>query len=78
MSNTITMYSAEWCGYCTVLQEKLDTRGIAYEYRNVDEAGVREEMNALTDGNQTIPVLIKGESYWVNPNDSQLKEYIYG
>lgn len=72
----ITLYSAPWCAYCLALQKKLDQRNIAYEYKNVDEAGVREEMNKKTENNQTIPVLFVGNAYKVNPNESELKELL--
>ncbi len=74
----LVLYSAPWCGYCVALQSKLDSRGIEYEYRNVDEPGIREEMNKKTDGNQTIPVLCMGTEYRVNPDEQALKEILHG
>ena len=72
--NKVTVYSAPWCPYCVVLEKKLHAMGIEFVYSNVDEPGVREEMNAKTDNNQTIPVLFVGEQYWVNPSISVLQE----
>ncbi len=77
MSNQgIVMYGAEWCPYCVSLKEKLDSLGLDYQYKNVDEDGVREEMNAKTDGNQTIPVLFVGEDFAINPDDAKLKSML--
>ena len=64
----VTVYSAPWCPYCVALEKKLKALEVEYEYKNVDDDGVREEMNARTDNNQTIPVLFVGEQYWVNPS----------
>lgn len=68
------IYSADWCGYCVVLKNFLDSKGISYEIRDVDEPGVREEMNQRTDGNQTIPTMFIGDEFWVNPNKSIIAE----
>ncbi len=74
--NNITMYGACWCSYCVALKKKLDSRGIEYTYKDVDLPGIREEMNALTNDNQTIPVLFKEEKYKINPNEEDLKELL--
>jgi glutaredoxin len=47
---------------------------IAYVEKNVDEPGVRAEMNSKTNDNQTIPVLFVGDKYWVNPGMDVLVE----
>lgn len=75
--NKPVVYSAPWCPYCVALEKKLKAMNVEFEYKNVDEPGVREEMNAKTDNNQTIPVLFVGEQYWVNPDISVLQEQFY-
>lgn len=70
----IKVYSAPWCPYCIALQKKLLSKGIYFECKNVDDPGVREEMNSLTENNQTIPVLFVGENYKINPSEQDLKE----
>jgi len=69
----LILYGAPWCGYCVVLRKKLDDRGVEYDYRNVDDPEIRLEMNKKTAGNQTIPVLCRGEQCWVNPDETTLK-----
>jgi len=71
---TPVIYSAVWCGYCRVLKSWFDAQNIAYEERDVDQPGVREEMNQRTRGNQTIPVLFLGDEFWVNPSKQILAE----
>lgn len=75
-TQTPVVYGAHWCQYCNALQAKLEAKEIKYEYRNVDEPGVREEMNQKTNGNQTIPVLFVAENYKINPNDQDIKELL--
>ena len=31
------IYGAEWCAPCKTLKAKLDSEGVEYEYRDVDE-----------------------------------------
>jgi mycoredoxin len=72
----VVMYTADWCVYCRSLKQKLDSFSINYTEKDVDEPGVREEMNSITDNNQTIPVLFIGDNYWVNPSIAVLKEQL--
>ncbi len=66
------MYGATWCSYCRALKKKLDSIGISYQYKDVDDPGIRAEMNAKTENNQTIPVLFVGTDYWINPGQEIL------
>jgi len=77
-SKNLVLYGAPWCGYCLVLKKKLDSREVEYDYKDVDEPGVREEMNQKTNGNQTIPVLLREDDFWVNPDDNTLKGVLNG
>ena len=70
----VVLYSAPWCPYCVMLEKKLKVMDILFLYKNVDEPGIREEMNKKTDNNQTIPVLFIGEQYWINPGMKVLAE----
>jgi glutaredoxin len=74
MDNEVVVYSAPWCAYCQSLKKKLDQMNVKYIEKDVDEPGIREEMNEKTDNNQTIPVLFIRDKYWVNPNFSVLNE----
>lgn len=77
MHTTPQIYSAPWCPSCVSLKKWLETQGIPYHEKNVDEPGVREEMNSRTNGNQTIPTLFIGDEYWVNPSKEILvKQFI--
>ena len=63
MTNRVTIYTTEPCGYCRTAKALLDKRGIAYEEINLvrDPEG-RAELVRLT-GMMTFPqVVIDGES----------------
>lgn len=68
------LYSADWCPYCRTVKKWLDKNQVSYELRDVDEAVIRQEMNDKADGNQTIPTLVIGEEYYVNPSVPTLQE----
>lgn len=70
----VVVYSAAWCPYCVALEKKLRSMNVSYEYKNVDEPAIREEMNKKTDNNQIIPVLFIEDKYWVNPGVDVLAE----
>lgn len=72
-NSQLVMYGASWCSHCVTLAKKLNDRGAAYDYRDVDDSAIRSEMNQKTDGNQTIPVLCNGNECWVNPDENILK-----
>lgn len=56
---SFTLYSTEWCGYCSRLKAQLDRAGIAFIEVNIeeDEEAAEKVMNA-NGGNRTVPTLI--------------------
>ncbi len=57
-TNTITIYSTTWCGYCTRLKRQLDRQGITYQEINIeqDPASAAYVQN-VNGGNQTVPTV---------------------
>jgi glutaredoxin len=59
MSDTaqITIYGAEWCGPCHMTKHYLESIGLKYQYRNIDEdpAAGMEAINK--SGERAIPVI---------------------
>lgn len=47
--NQITVYGAEWCGFCHSMRQYLEKKNIAFEYKDVekDEAAYNELMEKL-------------------------------
>jgi mycoredoxin len=76
MSETFTMYTTPWCGYCQRLKGQLGREGITFEEVNIEEhpdaAKIVEQVNG---GNQTVPTLVFADgSAQTNPSVIQIKE----
>jgi mycoredoxin len=76
MSETFTMYSTPWCGYCQRLKAQLGREGITFEEvdieQNPDAALIVEQVN---NGNQTVPTLVYADgTAQTNPSVLQVKE----
>ncbi|GAA1972896.1 mycoredoxin [Nocardioides panacihumi] len=75
MSETFTMYTTPWCGYCQRLKGQLGREGIVFEEVDIeqhpDAAKLVEHVN---DGNQTVPTLVYADgSAHTNPSLVQIK-----
>ncbi len=59
MSNakSITVYSADWCGYCHAVKKYLDDKKIAYTEKNVDENPAYAQEAVDKSGQMGIPVV---------------------
>lgn len=72
---SFTLYSTEWCGYCSRLKAQLDRAGISFLEVNIeeDQEAAEKVMNA-NGGNQTVPTLIfsDGEAL-TNPSILQVQ-----
>jgi mycoredoxin len=76
MSETFTMYTTPWCGYCQRLKGQLGREGIVFEEvdieRHPDAATLVEQVN---NGNQTVPTLVYADgTAHTNPSVLQIKE----
>jgi mycoredoxin len=76
MSETFTMYTTPWCGYCQRLKSQLGREGITFEEVNIEEhpdaAKIVEQVN---NGNQTVPTLVFADgSAQTNPSVLQIKD----
>ena len=59
----VTVYSADWCPYCTRAKKLLETKGVSYKEINVDKSpGLREKITKQT-GRRTIPQIFIGEHF---------------
>ena len=75
-TETVTMYSTPWCGYCHRLKSQMDREGIAYAVVDIeqdpDAAFIVEQVNG---GNQTVPTLVYSDgSAQTNPSLAQVKD----
>ncbi|GAA5024504.1 mycoredoxin [Actinopolymorpha pittospori] len=76
MSNTITMYSTPWCGYCRRLKGQLDRAGIPYNEVDIEQHTEAADLVAkVNDGNKTVPTVVFPDgSALTNPSLAQVKE----
>ena len=74
-SGSITMFTTNWCGYCSRLKSQLDKAGVGYPEVNVDEVnGTSELVKSLNGGNRTVPtVLFPDGSSATNPSLAQVQ-----
>jgi mycoredoxin len=75
-TETFTMYSTPWCGYCHRLRSQLDREGIDYDVVDIEQhpeaASLVESVN---NGNQTVPTLVYSDgTAQTNPSLKQVQE----
>jgi len=73
----IDLYWRPGCGFCSMLQRKLDNLGIERVEHNIwddpdDAAIVRRHAN----GNETVPTVVIGDRGFVNPSAGELIAYL--
>jgi glutaredoxin len=73
----IDLYWRPGCGFCSMLQRKLDKLGIERVEHNIwddpaDAAIVRRHAN----GNETVPTVVIGERGFVNPSAGELIAFL--
>ena len=73
----IDLYWRPGCGFCMMLQRKLDKYGIDRVEHNIwddpnDAATVRQHAN----GNETVPTVVIGDRGFVNPSAGELVAYL--
>lgn len=56
----VTLYMTPSCGYCARARQLLDSRGIQYTERDIEDPVVAAEWRAL--GGQGVPLLIVGQT----------------
>jgi mycoredoxin len=80
MSDTFTMYSTPWCGYCHRLKGQLKREGIAFAEVDIEqEPGAAAIVEQANGGNQTVPTLVFADgSALTNPSVAQVKAKLAG
>jgi glutaredoxin len=66
----IDLYWRPGCGFCSMLQRKLDKLGIERVEHNIwDDPADAEIVRAHARGNETVPTVVIGDRGFVNPSD---------
>jgi thioredoxin reductase (NADPH) len=62
MQQTIIMYGADWCADCRRSRELLDSKQVAYDYRDIEQdPSSLAEMLKITAGRNVIPSIVLGD-----------------
>lgn len=60
----VTIYTRQWCGYCTAAKRLLDEKGVAYTEHDATSAPeLRNEMLAKSNGRTTFPQIFIGNRH---------------
>ena len=79
MSDSITMYGADWCSDCRRSKKLLDGMGIDYEYIDVDAIEHAADEARAISGRTNIPVVAFPDgTYFVEPSDAELGAKVEG
>jgi glutaredoxin len=69
----VTMYGADWCGDCRRSKALLNTTGVEYEMKDVEDSREFTEEARAISGRTNIPVIVfKDGTHLVEPTDAQL------
>jgi len=69
----ILMFGADWCRDCRRSKALLDTRGVDYEYVDVEQIVDGADRAKAISGRTNIPVIVFPDgSHLVEPSDAEL------
>ena len=73
-SSPITMYGAEWCSDCRRAKTLLDSRGVSYEYIDLEAVPEAADAALAISGRTNIPVIAFADgTHLVEPSNPQLE-----
>lgn len=77
-TQTFTMYSTQWCGYCKRLKSDLQRAGVEFTEVDIEhDAESAALVEKTNNGNQTVPTLIFSDgTSMTNPSLSKIKEHL--
>lgn len=71
----VKVYGADWCHDTIAVRQSLDSRGVPYQYLNVDQDSTAAEwVKAHNDGKQKLPTLEIGRRVLTIPSEDDLEE----
>ena len=71
----LTMYTTNWCGYCSRLKAGLGREGIDYAEVNIELTdGAAELVMGVNGGNRTVPTVVFADGTTLtNPSLAEVK-----
>lgn len=69
----VTYYGADWCSDCRRSKKLMDTLGVAYDEKNVEESAENAASAEAIAGRKNIPVIVFEDGvHLVEPTDADL------
>ena len=80
MSQSVTMYSTTWCGFCRRLKSQLAREGIEITEINIEQdPAAADYVMSVNGGNQTVPTVVFPDgTALTNPSAAQVRERLKG
>lgn len=73
----VILFGADWCPHCRRAKSYLDDNDIKYQYIDVDKHDwAIAEVESINDGARTIPTILVGETWYVNPDNATLRKLL--
>jgi glutaredoxin len=77
MTDTITLYGADWCSDCRRSKKLLDELGAEYEYIDVEAVPAAADAARAISGVTSIPVIVFPDgTHVVEPTDADLRHRV--
>ena len=62
--SAVTIYTRQFCGFCTRAKQLLDQKGVAYEEKDATSSPqLRQEMRSRAPSAMTFPQIFVGETH---------------
>jgi len=78
VSQRVTMYTTQWCGYCRRLKGQLAREGIEVAEVDIErDPAAADYVMSVNGGNQTVPtVVFPNGTALTNPSAAQVREHL--
>jgi len=76
VSQRVTMYTTQWCGYCRRLKSQLAREGIEVAEVDIErDPAAADYVMSVNGGNQTVPTIVfPNGTALTNPSAAQVRE----
>jgi len=76
VSQRVTMYTTQWCGFCRRLKSQLAREGIEVAEVDIErDTAAADYVMSVNGGNQTVPTIVfPNGTALTNPSAAQVRE----
>ena len=76
MSQRVTMYTTQWCGFCRRLKSQLAREGIEVAEVDIErDPAAADYVMSVNGGNQTVPTIVFSDgTALTNPSAAQVRD----